>query len=235
MGLASKVQNAGGASALTASAPAASTSGQSAASYPQITSGQPNGIPQRPQLPAPSQSGGQGMPGSQFPGARPSLTPQLSLPQQQQQRPALQHSPSFQPSPTYQGYPGQPGMPAQGQYGGQPQGYPQPGMPQSYGQQGMSQGYGQPGAQQGFGSTPSFQSNNYSNGPSTNAYPQLMPPPQQPRPSAPPQQQYQRQGNVQPGLQQKLESMIRTNRLEQFYPAPKLQQVLQRLSNIDFT
>ena len=35
-------------------------------------------------------------------------------------------------------------------------------------------------------------------------------------------------------LQQKLEHMIRTNRLETFYPANKLQAVLQRLNNIDF-
>ena len=36
------------------------------------------------------------------------------------------------------------------------------------------------------------------------------------------------------GLQSKIENMVRTNRLEAFYPPNKLQQVLQRLNQTDF-
>lgn len=245
MGLASKVQNAGGASALsssTATASAAAASGQST-SYPQINQGVPNGMSQRPALPGPSgqiQSGSQGFPGPQPSAARPSLTPQLSFqPQQQQQRPMLQQSASFQGHPGMQGQSqqsqfGMQGQGQQGQFGMQGQG--QQGGPQRFGQQGISPGYGQPGMSQGFGQSPSFNPNSYGPGAQYNQL-QLTAP--QSRPSAPPMQnQYAPRpgtGNVQPGLQQKLESMIRTNRLEAFYPAQKLQQVLQRLSNIDFT
>lgn len=233
MGLASKVQNAGGASALasasTATAPAASASSQSAG-YPQINQGMPNGTSQRPALPGPSgptQSGGQGFPGQPL-GARPSLAPQLSFQpqQQQQQRPMLQQSASFQ------GFPSQPGMPGQGQQ-------TQYGM-QGQGQQSRPQQYGQPGMpQQGYQHSPSFNTNSYGSGAPPSQYNQLQLTAPPARPSAPPMQsQYgPRPGaaNVQPGLQQKLEGMIRTNRLEAFYPGQKLQQVLQRLSNIDFT
>ncbi|MCJ1323334.1 hypothetical protein MMC15_008690 [Xylographa vitiligo] len=225
MGLASKVQAAGAVPSAppvaAANGPPASSQSQSSA-YPQINQSsfsQPsNGLsggqaPQRPsststfsQQSSQSQSA---FPGQQNSTGRPPYSGQSSYPgQQPQQRPGQSN---FQTA----GFQGQQQPFQQAGFAGQPQAYQGQQLPlQQAGFSGQQQSYGA----QAFG--------------------------QQGRPQGPPQSQSfaqrpqptQQSGNsnTQVALQQKIEHMIRTNRLETFYPAHKLQAVLQRLNNIDF-
>lgn len=203
MGLASKVQAAGGATNAPSANP--NMAAQSAASaFPQTNAGGPNGpMPNRPQGMPQSSQAQSAFPGQQSNAVRPSFVTQPSFGgQQPQQRPGQQ--PLFSGQPQQQqpfqqsGFAsGQPGQGGQQNY--------MPGRPQQ-----MAQQPGQ-SAQQ-----------NYPSG-----HPQQMG--QQPRPSA--------QGpsaNIQAALQTKIQNMIRTNRLETFYPPHKLQGVVQRLGQIDW-
>ncbi|MCJ1303502.1 hypothetical protein MMC08_006312 [Hypocenomyce scalaris] len=226
MGLASKVQAAGAVPsappAPTANGPPASSQSQSSA-YPQISqssfSQPPNGLsggqaPQRPSSTSTFSSQQSSQSQSAFPGqqnntGRPPYPTQSSYPgQQPQQRPGQSN---FQTA----GFQGQQQPFQQAGFAGQPQGYQGQHLPlqqagfsgqqQSYG----AQAFGQQGQPQGLPQSQSFA--------------------QRPQPT-----QQSGNSNSQVALQQKIEHMIRTNRLETFYPAHKLQAVLQRLNNIDF-
>ncbi|DBB03577.1 TPA: hypothetical protein ACH3X3_010914 [Trebouxia sp. C0006] len=226
MGLASKIQAAGGASG---GAPAGAPVGQTAA---------PAGYPSQG---PPASSGAQGQQASFFPG-------QQQQQQQQQPRPGQQGAQSS--------YPGQQGM-QQGQqssYPGQQGGFPgQQGQQSTFpGQQSQQGGYsGQPGQQAGFGSQQQR--------PQGAAFGQQAGFPGQQGQQGqqggfsgqqPGQYGQQSSGSQYPaqgagagfgqgsagaqGLQSKIENMVRTNRLEAFYPPQKLQAVLQRLNQTDF-
>lgn len=224
MGLASKIQAAGGAAP---GAPAGAPAGQS---------GAPAGYPPQGQQTSFGSGGGGFFPGSQQQQPRPGqpgATGQSSYPGQQTGQQGMQQGQqNFYPG-QQGGFNGQQGQ--QSSYPGQQsqQGsYPgQQGQQAGFGQQqrpqgGQQSGYpGQQGQQNGFSGQ---QSGQYG---------------QQPMGS-----QYQTQQGTQPGggfgpgqgsassqgLQSKIENMVRTNRLEAFYPPNKLQQVLQRLNQTDF-
>lgn len=223
MGLASKVQAAGGAAGASAARPpiASGATAQSAASaFPQINQG----------------PGGQGMPQASFPGQQGAVG-QPGFPGQQSSaaRPSFPNQPSFAGQQPLQPRPGQPPMQGTGfsgqqqQHqpfqqagfpGGQPGQGPQssyaPGQPQQMGQQQMGQQPGQ-GAQQSY----------------LQGQPQQMG--QQVRPSQQPSSFGQGvSSHIQGALQSKIQNMISTNRLEAFYPPNKLQAVVQRLGQIDW-
>ncbi|DBA79815.1 hypothetical protein WJX77_002304 [Trebouxia sp. C0004] len=219
MGLASKVQAAGAApSAPPVSAASGAGSQSQSPAYPQINQSsfsQPPGGQAGQRLPSSAfmaQPSNQGQPaflGQQDGFGRPPYSTQSSFPgQQPQQQPG---QPQFQTA----GFSGQQQPFQQAGFAGQQQGYQgqQPplqqagfsGQQQSYG----AQAFGQQGRPQG-----PLPSQSFAQRPQTS---------QQPGNS-----------NSQVALQQKIEHMIRTNRLETFYPANKLQAVLKRLNNIDF-
>lgn len=222
MGLASKVQAAGSATSGSGARPSmasASTAQPAASAFPQINQGPggPSNGPSRPQgMPQasfPGQQIGQGQsafPGQQSSSARPSYpSPGNPFAGQQalQQRPGQppMHSPSFSgQQQQQQGFPG-------GQTGQGAQPSYTPGQPQQMGQQpGQSaqQSYlpGQP-QQMGQQTRPPQPSSAFGQGPSS---------------------------SMQAALQTKIQNMIRTNRLETFYPPNKLQAVVQRLGQIDW-
>ncbi|DBA80737.1 hypothetical protein WJX77_006553 [Trebouxia sp. C0004] len=219
MGLASKIQAAGGAAG---GAPAGAPVGQS---------GPPAGYPS----PGPPTSlGAQGQQASFFPGQ-----------QQQQQQQPRPGQPAAQPS--YSGQQGmQQGQ--QSSYPGQQGGFPgqQGQQSTSSGQQPQQGGYsGQPGQQGGLGSQqqrPAFgQQGGYSGQQGQQGGFTGQQPGQYGQQSF--GSQYSAQGagagygqgsaGAQ-GLQSKIENMVRINRLEAFYPPNKLQAVLQRLNQTDF-
>ncbi|MCJ1305917.1 hypothetical protein MMC08_008734 [Hypocenomyce scalaris] len=224
MGLASKIQAAGGA------APGAS------AGAPAGQSGAPAGYPSQGQQTSFGSGSGGFFPGSQQQQPRPGqpgATGQSSFSGQQTGQQGMQQGQqSFYPG-QQGGFTGQQGQ--QSSYPGQQSqqgGYPgQQGQQAGVGQQqrpqgGQQSGYpGQQGQQNGFAGQQSGQYGQQQVG-----------------------SQYQTQQGTQQGggfgqgqgsasaqgLQSKIENMVRTNRLEAFYPPNKLQQVLQRLNQTDF-
>lgn len=220
MGLASKVQAAGGAAGASAAKPnmASGSTAQSAAStFPQINQG-PGGLSNAPNQP-------QGMPQASFPGQQ-GAPGQPAFPGQQSSaaRPSFSNQPSFAGQQPLQPRPGQPPMQGTGFSGQQQQQQPfqQSGFP---GGQGPQSSYA-PGQPQQMGQQPG-QSAQQSYMP---GQPQQMG--QQVRPSQQPSAFGQ--GFGQAALQTKIQNMIRTNRLEAFYPPNKLQAVVQRLGQIDW-
>lgn len=221
MGLASKIQAAGGAS----SAASAGQSGGAPAGYPQgqqssFGSGGGGFFPgqQQQQQPRPNQQGGAGQSG--YPGQQGmQQAQQTSYPSQQSSVPGQQGQQSTYPGQQSQqgGFPGQPGQQAgfqsqqqrpQGASSGQQNTYP--------GQQGQQGGY--PGQQ--------TQPGQYSQQTTGNQYPGQQ--------GAQAGAGYGQNTAGAQGMQSKIENMVRTNRLEAFYPPNKLQAVLQRLNQTDF-
>ncbi|KAL0050854.1 hypothetical protein WJX82_008507 [Trebouxia sp. C0006] len=222
MGLASKVQAAGAApSAPPVSVASGAGSQSQSPGYPQINQSsfsQPPGgqAGQRPPSSAfmaqPSNQGQSTFTGQQSGVGRPPYSTQSSFPgQQPQQRPGQPGQPQFQTA----GFSGQQQPFQQAGSAGQQQGY--------QGQQPPLQQAGFSGQQQSYGAQAFGQQGRPQGLPSSQSFAQRPQTTQQPGNS-----------NSQVALQQKIEHMIRTNRLETFYPANKLQAVLQRLNNIDF-
>lgn len=235
MGLASKIQSAGAAPAGGApagGAPTGAPTGQGAAPAGYPSQGQPSSFGGA----SGGQPGGGFFPGQQQQQPRPGAPGQSAFPGQQSGQPARFNESGY---PGQQGqqssYPGQQGQ--QSSYPGQQSSYPgqQPQQGGYPGQQGQQQG-GYPGQQAQPGGFQGQQGQQSQYG--------------QPRPGASqsPSQQGAAGGGLgggagagygagsagAQGLQSKIENMVRTNRLEAFYPPNKLQQVLQRLQATDF-
>lgn len=214
MGLASKVQAAGAAPSAPPARPNMPPTTQSAASaYPQINPGgltngpppnRPQGMPQAFSGQQQSSQGHSAFPGQQSGTVRPSYQSQTSFAGQQPQQRPGQ---ILSQSTSFSGQPQHQQPIQQSAFTG---GQPGQGGQQSY----------MPGQPQQMGQQPGQSAQqNYPSG-----HPQ-----QQHRPSAqgPPP-------NIQAALQNKIQNMIRTNRLETFYPPNKLQAVVERLGQIDW-
>lgn len=216
MGLASKVQAAGGVPSAPPAPAAFGSQNQTSGLYPQPTkpssvqatnglaSGQAAQQPQFPgQFGAAAQQSSQAQPGYPSLQGAGAPRPGLSTPvgqQQTLQRPGQQQG--FQA----------------GGFGGQQQAYQQgfPGQQPSYSGQAQYGAIQAPGQQQ---SRPTY------------------PPQSQSLTQHPPQvgsSQYGQSASSQAALSTKLQNMIRINRLETFYPPNKLQAVVQRISSIDW-
>lgn len=232
MGLASKIQNAGGATG----APAGGAPGQG---------GAPAGYP--PQ--GPQSSGGGGFfPGQQTRPGQSGAGGQSSFPTQGQQGSYSGQQSSFGQQGQQSSFPGQAsqqgGFP--GQQGAQTGFGSQQQRPQNgtFGQQGAYPGQqSQPGQ---FGQQ--SQTGQFSQQSQPGQFGQQSQPGQFGQQGQPGQNaggQFSQQGQQAgtgyaagsagaQGLQQKIQNMVQTNRLEAFYPPQKLQQVLNRLNQTDF-